>query len=221
MSLLTLRRRREWGLEVKNKIMSKFFEHNKRVIQFCGKRIDKNENELKNNFANDTLFYLDEQIINHLLDSIEVDRIFLERRYGFHDYSFITAPAYKALEGFLLQIAKDLKLPSAGNSNFAGSYYFDEGKIDKHVDKLIKELEQSTEKSTKLSKYEKQDIKDKVKEMKSFLRHYRHSPAHYFGEPVEKLEKAHRNIMIIYGAVDNTAKILLKAKLIEIVEDIH
>ena len=96
-----------------------------------------------------------------------------------------------------------------------GGYYFDEQKIDKQIDKLLKELENRAE-SSKLSTYEKRDIKDRIKEMKGFLQHYRHTPAHFFGEPIETVEKAHRNIMVIYSAIDNATKILLKAKLIKI-----
>ncbi len=176
---------------------------------------------LKNIFSQDTLFYLDEKIINHLMDSLCLDSSrhdFSSMMKGlFNDYSFLMSPAYKALEGFLFQLANDLKLPSsANNDKIAGAYYFDEQKIDKHIDSLIKEIENKADNENKLSKYEKQDIKDRIKEMKGFLRHYRHAPAHFFGEPIETVDKAHRNIMIIYGAIDNATKILLKAGLISI-----
>ncbi len=179
-------------------------------------------NEINNNFDQNVLYYLGEKVINHLADSLVLEKLFQGQSRGqFNDFSFFTAPAYKALEGFLFQIAKDLDLPSSRNSNLAGSYYFDEDKIDKHIDKLLKELNETTDKEKKLSTYEKRDIKDRIKEMKGFLQHYRNTPAHFYGESIDTIEIAHRNIMIIYGAIDNTAKILLKAGLIQIKEDIH
>lgn len=172
---------------------------------------------LEKNFSRDTLLYLEERIINYLLDSVTLEfqglNISAQTNGRFNDYSFLTAPAYKSLEGFLFQIAKDLNLPSSRNNN-VGGYYFDEQKIDKHVNKLLKELESRAENS-KLSSYEKRDIKDRIKEMKGFLQHYRHTPAHFFGEPIKTVEKAHMNIMVIYNAIDNTAQILLKANLIK------
>lgn len=179
---------------------------------------------LERTFEESTLDYLDERVINHLLDSLALESsqkdVLKESRNRFNDYSFLTAPAYKALEGFLFQIAENLNLPSSGNEKLAGSYYFDEAKIDKHVDKLLRELEDKAETAPKLNKYERQDIKDRIKEMKGFLQHYRHTPAHFWGEPIETIEKAHRNIQIIYGAIDNTTQILLEGGLIEVQESI-
>ena len=178
--------------------------------------------KLEANFDKQALFYLSEKVINYLLDSIGLGHSGLEgQRQHFNDFSFITAPAYKALEGFLFQIAKDLNLPSSGNSNLAGSYYFDEEKIDKHIDKLLKELFDVADAEKKLSKYEKRDIKDRIREMKGFLQHYRNTPSHFYGEPIDTIDKAHRNIMIIYGAIDNTTKILIKSGLIKIEDEIH
>lgn len=172
-------------------------------------------------FDQDVLFYLSERVINHLLDSLTLNKYIHSNINDFNDFSFFTAPAYKALEGFLFQIAKDLKLPSSGNNNLAGSYYFDEGKIDRHIDKLFKELEKIAENNKKFSIYEKRDIKDRIKEMKGFLQHYRNTPSHFYGEAVDTIQKADRNVKIIYGAIDNTTKILLKAGLIQINDEIR
>lgn len=173
---------------------------------------------LEKNFEIETLYYLDEKIIDHLLDSLALEKNGIPVRCAghFNDYSFLTAPAYKALEGFLFQIAKDIDLPSSGRPNSAGSYYIDEKKVDKQIDNLIKELEKKTETTQKLSAYEKKDIKERIKEMDGFLRHYRHVPAHFYGERMDSIEKATRNIMTIFGCIDNSASILLKSKLIQI-----
>ena len=178
--------------------------------------------ELEDNFDQLTLHFLSEKVINHLTDSLKLDIIWKEGfKDQFNDFSFFTAPAYKALEGFLFQIADDLKLPSAGNAKLAGSYYFDEEKMDQHIDKLLEELDNAADSEDNLSDYEKRDIKDRIREMRGFLQRYRNTPAHFYGESIDTLEKARRNIMTIYGAIDNTTKILLKAKLITIIEDIH
>ncbi len=171
---------------------------------------------LKQLLSDGTLDYLDEKIINHLMDQIIIRGYFSQFTSKFNDFSFLIAPAYKALEGYLFQLAKDLKLPSAGNGNLVGSYYFDEEKIDAQIDILLSELEANTGGSKQLSDYEKQDIKSRIKEMKDFLRHYRHSPAHYMGESIDTIEKAERTVMVIFAAIDNTTAILSKAKLIQI-----
>ncbi len=178
--------------------------------------------ELEQNFDKNTLYYLSEKVINHLSDSLKLDIHWKENfKDQFNDFSFFTAPAYKALEGFLFQIAEDLKLPSSGNEKLAGSYYFDEEKIDQHIDSLLEELDNIADEEIKLSVYEKRDIKDRIREMRGFLKHYRNTPAHFYGEVIDTLEKARRNVMTIYGTIDNTAKILLKAELIKIKDGVY
>ena len=177
--------------------------------------------ELEKLFDKNVLFYLSESIVNHLLDSLTLDKYIHSNINDFNDFSFFTASAYKALEGFLFQIAKDLNLPSSGNSNLVGSYYFDEERIDKHIDKLLKELSDKADVEKNLSKYEKRDIKERIKELKGFLQNYRNTPSHFYGEPIITIQIADRNVKIIYGAIDNTAKILLRANLIQIKDDIH
>lgn len=190
--------------------------------EFGKARGNQDYGKIEANFEKEVLYYLNEKVINHLLDSIEFDKLNFESyKNGFNDFSFLTAPAYKALEGFLFQLSVDLKLPSSGNDKLAGSYFFDEGKIDKHIDKLLKELTEKADIDKKLSPYEKRDIKDRIKEMKGFLQHYRHTPAHFNGQPIDTLEKAHRNIMVIYSAIDNTAMILLNAGLMQTNDEVH
>src|SRR3989344_1794889 len=157
---------------------------------------------LRNHFRESSLLYLDENVINYLADSLVLEKHGL-RHSNFSDFSFLTAPAYKAFEGFLFQIAKDLSLPSSGRTDFIGQY-FDEGKVDKTIDMLIRELEKKGEASTKLGKQEKENIKDNVKEMKRFLLHYRHTPAHFHGEPMISVEKAKQITYGIYRIIDET-----------------
>jgi len=134
--------------------------------------------------------------------------------HSYNDYSFLTAPAYKAFEGFLFQLAKDLKLPSSGKPELVGTYYFDEQKVDGAIDALLDELEKAGTGSTALSSAEKDNIKDNVKEMKRFLRNYRHTPAHFHGEPMISREKSLQNILSMYRIIDETVAVLQNAKLI-------
>jgi hypothetical protein len=178
-------------------------------------------NDLENNFSQNTLYYLSENIINHLMDSTMLwASVPSQVKDKMNDYSFLTAPAYKAFEGFLFQIARDLQLPSSGNPKFAGTY-FDEEKVDKAINKLLKEFEQKAEKEKKLSKQEKDHIKDMVKEMKRFLYHYRHTPAHFDGEPIQTIEMAQQNVLSMYRIINETTKTLLDTSLLQISEDVH
>lgn len=173
---------------------------------------------MQDNFEKSVLFYLSEKVINHLCDSLVLTKINWSGT-NYNDFSFITAPAYKAFEGFLFQLAEDLDLPSSGNPKFVGTY-FDEEKVSKAIDKLLKELENKAENEKKLNKQEKQHIKDMINEMKRFLYYYRHTPAHFHGEPINTVDRAMQNIMSMYRIINETVKTLLNAELIEIKEDI-
>jgi len=211
--------------------MSKYYELNQHLPSgkqwsqepiFGRARGSQPINILNSSFDRDVLYYLSEKVINHLVDSLCIHSLIAARNdTGFNDFSFITAPAYKALEGFLFQIAKDLVLPSFKSTTTVGAYYFDEEKIDRHIDKLLKELEKKADTTPKLSIYEKRDIKDRIKEMKGFLRNYRHTPAHFYGEPIDTVAKADINIKVIYSVIQNTTKILLKSGLIKINDDLY
>jgi len=173
-------------------------------------------NEMNSNFDLSTLEYLNESVINHLADSLTLEKYWqVQLNDRFNDFSFTTAPAYKAFEGFLFQIAAELNLPTVGNPKFVGTY-FDEQLVDKTIDSLLQELETKSKTSTKLSKDEKIFIKDQVVEMKRFLQHYRHTPAHFHGEPIDSLDKAKQNVHSIYRIINETIKILLKSQLVKI-----
>lgn len=174
-------------------------------------RIDQNINHLgkmlRQHFDEQVLLYLDEEIINHLADSI-----FLENNgptiNRFNDFSFLTAPAYKAFEGFLFQIARDLNLLPGRDNDQVGGYY-DPVKVDKEIDRIIKELEKKTGGS--LKKDHKDSIKANVTAMRLFLKVYRHTPAHFRGQPLKTKEMARQNIHRIYGTIRDTVIVLQEA----------
>ncbi|MGA2417703.1 MAG: hypothetical protein ABSF55_00450 [Candidatus Staskawiczbacteria bacterium] len=206
--------------------MSKYFEniYNLRTSypQIIGSaRKQQPTRDLINHFDMAVLHYLSERVINHLADSLNLDILWKEQfKERFNDFSFFTAPAYKAFEGFLFQIAKDLNLPSSGNPKFVGTY-FDEEKVDETIDNLLKELGNKTKESKTLDNEEKMHIKDMVNEMKRFLHYYRHTPAHFDGEPIDTIDKARQNILSMYRIISETVKTLMKAGLIKIDENIH
>src|SRR5687768_11659236 len=71
----------------------------------------RGDSRLKDHFDEMSLEYLDEKIIDYLADSLQVASLGAsQHRERFHDFSFLTAPAYKAFEGYLFQIARDLDL---------------------------------------------------------------------------------------------------------------
>ncbi len=177
-------------------------------------RINQNINHLgkmlRRHFDETVLLYLDENVINHLADSV-----FLEedgpRNNRFNDFSFLTAPAYKAFEGFLFQIARDLKLSPGRDNDQVGGYY-DPIKVDKEIDNIIKELEKKT--GSGLKKNHKDSLKANITEMRLFLKTYRHTPAHFRGQPVKTKEMAWGNVRRIYGTIKDTVIVLQEAGMI-------
>jgi len=163
---------------------------------------------LKKIFDHKTLLFLEEKILDHLVDEV----ILLESRIpgaqAITDFSFLMAPAYKALEGFLLQLAKDLELPSGSNPKNAGGYFANTQAVHEHIDKILKDLEEKSDKAD-ISDNEKQEIKFRLSQMGSFLNTYRNGPAHFNGESVKTGEKAAQLINIIFGHIDSTTKVLL------------
>lgn len=208
--------------------MSKFFNYSnipqdKRPLAeglFGKARGNQPINEMQSHFDRQPLEYLSEKVLNHIADSLTLGLDLTHHKNKFNDFSFLTAPAYKAFEGFLFQIATDLKLPSSGNPKFVGTY-FDEELVDKTINKLIKELEQKTDTEAKLTRDEKRHIKDMVAEMNRFLHNYRHTPAHFHGDPMTSIERASQNILSMYRIMNETIKTLLNAKLITISDELH
>jgi hypothetical protein len=169
---------------------------------------------LRKNFEENVLLYLDEPIIGHLCDSLFLEENGL-RHSGYTDFSFLTAPAYKAFEGFLFQIAKDLKLPSGKDHTLVGGYYYDSTKIEKAIDNVISDLEKTTGKVTNNDR--KDHIMANVTAMRLFLKTYRHTPAHFFGKPLETKEMALNHVHSIYKNINDTVSVLQESGLITIV----
>lgn len=123
----------------------------------------------------------------------------------FSDFSFAMAPMYKATEGVLWKIAIDLGIEKS--DNILGNF-FDEGNLIK----IYPLIEKSTTNKLKV-----EELKHELSELKTFLRRYRHNPAH-FKKKFKTLQEArlasHSALHNIKCVIDD----LLEAKLIAIPE---
>lgn len=86
---------------------------------------------------------------------------------SFYDWSFALAPMYKALESMLWKIATEIGLEKS--DKILGNF-FDEGNIERNIDKIGEKVRDKSRLPA---------IKNQLSELKSFLKRYRHMPAHY------------------------------------------
>lgn len=141
----------------------------------------------------------DWKILHELIESNQSET-------SFSDFCFAMAPMYKATEGILWKIAIDLKIEKS--DNLLGNF-FDEGnliKIHPVIDK------------GPLNKAKKEEIKHELSELKTFLRRYRHNPAH-FGKKFKTLQESDLASQSALHNIKCIVEDLLEAKLIEIPEE--
>jgi anaerobic selenocysteine-containing dehydrogenase len=112
----------------------------------------------------------DAKILDDLTESIGTET-------RFFDYSFLVAPVYKAIEGILWKIANELKLVH-GDGQLG--IFFDEDNVEKNIDLISENV---------LSKSKKAVVSHQLSELKTFLKRYRHLPAHY-GSRFDTMESA-------------------------------
>ena len=91
---------------------------------------------------------------------------------GLSDYSYLVTPAYKALEGVLIQVAQELGLP--GPEWKVGAVFSDENLAKFYGDVL--------DRIQGLSREAKEDAQLWLNDVRRILKHFRHSPAHFLGE---------------------------------------
>lgn len=134
---------------------------------------------------------IDPQVTNWLDDktkSFLLDYLMIREGYkswgvvGLTDYSYLITPAYKALEGTLLQIAESLNF-DVNKYNFRIGVIFSEESLEKFYNDVL-------EKISDLAKEEKIDVEQWLNNARRLLRHLRHSPAHYNGELKDSWNKA-------------------------------
>lgn len=118
----------------------------------------------------------------------------------YSDYSFATAPVYKAFEGFLVYLAEVFELPTEKYKHRIGGLY-DWEVNKKDEDLIIKSLE------VKLGK--NREGKDRWRELSMVLRTYRHNPAHYSGDKIKTFEQAEDYARTIINTINQMVKFLI------------
>jgi hypothetical protein len=120
------------------------------------------------------------------------------------DYAYLVAPAYKALEGVLIQIAKELGLP---DRPYRIGAVYDEDALDKFYADVLDRI-------GKLTLTERQDVKLWLDDAQRILKHYRHSPAHFQSESKTHWDRAFQLGDQIVHVVNQMCGTLLGAGLI-------
>ena len=158
-----------------------------------------------------TKIFLDERgqdILDWLWDSNRlIDQFKTVQDYS--DYSFTIAPAYKALEKWLLLLAPYLGVPKetvqyAQNSGKLGIFLSDNN-IDKFFDVVLAKLEIETA--------QKHELQTFVQGLNSTLKNFRHNPAHC-GTVIENGLRAESNFFSLLHTMDNITQFLIDTSVI-------
>ena len=124
---------------------------------------------------------------------------------GLTDYSYLITPAFKALEGTLLEIGKELKLNIQKYKHKVGAL-FNEEDLEKYYNEVLEKIEHITEEN-------KIDIKQWLDNAKRILKSLRHTPAHYEGEVKENLTKAFLSGDLIISTINEMCHVLIQNRL--------
>lgn len=124
----------------------------------------------------------------------------------FYDYSFMIAPTYKAYEGYLGFIAKELQLPVEDFKHHIGGLY-DWDRLEKDKKNILEKLK------GKLG--DDRDSKERWSLLNMILRQYRHNPAHFYGDLINSYEQAENYVKTIYSTINKTNRFFIDKKLIE------
>lgn len=142
-----------------------------------------------------------------LIDYVNIQEGF--KQFGISslsDYSYLITPAFKALEGVLIQIAEELQFDVEAHKHSIGAV-FDEDKLALFYENVLEKLEE-------LSDDNKEDIKMWLNDARRILRHFRHSPAHFNGEVKESWDKAFQLGDQIVSTINQLVLTLLDSNLI-------
>jgi hypothetical protein len=142
--------------------------------------------------------------------SLLIDYVNIKYCWGLHgvgqlsDYAYLMTPAFKALEGVLIQVAGELRLPERPYR--IGAVY-DEESLDKFYSEVLDKVGALTETA-------KDDVKLWLNDARRILKHYRHSPAHFQSEPKTHWDRAFQQGDQIVNVVNQLCGTLLEARLI-------
>lgn len=132
-------------------------------------------NDLSSLYKSEVLSWLNADIKQLLLDYLTIKNSY--KQFGLRrlsDYSFLITPAFKALEGVLIQIGEELDF-DLEKYNFKVGVVFSDDNLEKFYEDVLSKVES-------LEEEHKSDIQMWLNDARRILRHYRHSPAHYLGE---------------------------------------
>lgn len=162
-------------------------------------------------FTDEARVFLKEQgseVLLWLWDSNRLIEAF-KGKEDYFDYSFLIAPAYKALEKWLLIIGPYLGVPrnvvdKAANDGRLGVFLNDTSIIE-YFDKALEELEAEVE--------QRKDLRNSVLSLNSILKTFRHNPAHC-GSTIENPLRAETDFFAMINIIDNITSVLISAGII-------
>ncbi len=144
-----------------------------------------------------------ENVLEWLFDSHRLLEQF-KASNDFSDYSFTIAPAYKALEKWLLLLAPSLgvdekTIQEAQKKGKLGLFLYDD-KVDKFFDAALERLN--------IEAVRKSELRTFVQSLHSTLKHFRHNPAHSGTILVDVLQ-AETDYFTLLNIMDNVTQTLI------------
>lgn len=162
-------------------------------------------------FHKETIEWLEDKVKDLLMDYLTIQESSKQMGTGdLSDYSFVTTPAFKALEGTLIQIAKELGF-EAEKYRFKIGVVFDDKNIELFYEDVIKKIENITNE-------QKLDIKIWLNDIQKKLKHFRHSPAHFTGEGKSNYAQAFMLGDQILADINELCYVLITSGLLKIPE---
>ena len=168
----------------------------------------KSDHPIYQRLSAGTKIFLDgngQDILDWLWDSNRlIDQFKATSNYS--DYSFTIAPAYKALEKWLLLLAPSLGVPNeviqrAYETGKLGLFLSDDN-VDKFFDVILEKLT--------LEASKKKELKTFVQTLSSTLKNFRHNPAHC-GTIIENALRAESDFFTLLNTMDNITQSLIDA----------
>ena len=168
----------------------------------------KSDHPIYQRLSAGTKIFLDgngQDILDWLWDSNRlIDQFKATSNYS--DYSFTIAPAYKALEKWLLLLAPSLGVPNeviqrAYETGKLGLFLSDDN-VDKFFDVILEKLT--------LEASKKKELKTFVQTLSSTLKNFRHNPSHC-GTIIENALRAESDFFTLLNTMDNITQSLIDA----------
>lgn len=166
----------------------------------------KQKSELYEIMYDDVISWLNYRISGFLIDYESIKSAAQDFCIeGLSDYSYLITPAFKALEGTLLEIGKELGLNIEKYKHKIG-VIFNEDNLEKYYSEVLDKIEHIT-------KENKVDIKQWLDGAKRILKSLRHTPAHYEGEAKDNLTKAFLSGDLIISTINEMCHVLIQNRL--------